>query len=193
MSELSSFYLLVGLGNPGNAYSKTRHNMGFRVVQALAEKNGWSFRKEKSSFSELAEGKKGDKTLLLLLPQTYMNSSGEAVRIAKEYYKLPMNNMMVVLDDIYLPFGSMRLKTSGSSGGHNGLKSIETHLGSQVYARLKIGVGDREGGDLADHVLSPFSKEEEEKVPSLIQKAVEGLEIWLSAGITKAMQHLNGP
>ena len=162
IEDLPSVYLVAGLGNPGEAYQGTRHNIGFRVVDALAAKHKLVFRKVQSFYGLVAEGNVEGKKVLLLKPQTYMNSSGESLKVCSSYYKIPSSQMFVVCDDIYLPFGSLKIKTSGGAGGHNGLKSIESHLGTQVYMRLKVGVGNRESGDLAEYVLSPFFDEEKQ-------------------------------
>lgn len=170
--------LIVGLGNPGKSYELTRHNVGFEVVKALAKKKGWSFHRDAKIEGEIAQGSVGEQKWFLLLPETYMNSSGEAVRRCVEYFKVPLEEILVVCDDIALPFGTLRLREKGSAGGHNGLRSIEEHLGSQHYARLRIGVGDRMEGDLADHVLGKFLAEEQEKLPTLIADASASVEKW---------------
>ncbi len=184
-------YLIVGLGNPGKAYVDTRHNIGFRVLQTLASKYNWTFTRVKALQGLLAKGSLGGKSIFFLMPETYMNSSGQAVKACISYYEIQLAQMCVVCDDIYLPFGKFRMKPSGGSGGHNGLKSLDAHLGTQEYARLRIGVGDREEGDLADHVLSSFSAEEKPKLPSLLQKASDALECFLDKGIVQAMQFAN--
>lgn len=191
MEERSPFYLIVGLGNPGRGYVNTRHNVGFKVIDAFAEKHQWMFKSAASLQGGLAEGTIEGKKVLLLKPQTYMNSSGESIRLAVAYYKIPLNQILVVCDDIYLPFGSLRMKTSGGSGGHNGLKSIESHLGTQVYTRLKVGISEKDGEDLADYVLGPFRSEEQEKLPSLLQHAAKALELWLLQGVVAATQFAN--
>ena len=191
MLDQSPFYLIVGLGNPGRAYADTRHNIGFKVVDALAKKHQCEFRSVNAFHGLIAEGVIEGKRTLLLKPQTYMNSSGEAVKVCSSYYKVPLTQMLVVSDDIYLPFDRIRIKTSGSSGGHNGLKSIESHLGTQVYMRLRGGVSNKSSEDLADYVLSPFLDEEKQKLPDLVEQAVNTLERWLSLGVVAAMQHTN--
>ncbi len=191
MVDQSLFYLIVGLGNPGRAYEKTRHNIGFQVVEAFAEKLGCGFRKASAFHGLVAEGVIGEKKIVILKPQTYMNSSGEAVKVCSSYYKVPSTQILVVSDDVYLPFDRIRLKASGGSGGHNGLKSIESHLGTQVYMRLRVGVSNKASGDLADYVLSPFLEEEKQRLPDLVKHAVETLELWLGEGIVIAMQHTN--
>lgn len=190
--EESPFYLLVGLGNPGSAYEFTRHNIGFHVLETWAEKKGWSFKTVSRLQGKLAQGVFEGKKVLLLLPMTYMNSSGESVRLCVDYFKVPRNNMMVISDDIAIDFGMLRVKPNGSSGGHNGLKSIESHIGTQVYSRMRVGVGDRQQGALVDHVLSRFSEEEMRQLPRLLDRSAEALEVWIKEGIVKAMQVANG-
>ncbi|MBS0628081.1 MAG: aminoacyl-tRNA hydrolase [Verrucomicrobia bacterium] len=184
-------YLIVGLGNPGKAYAETRHNIGFKVVQALADKHGWTFTRVKGMQGLLAKGVLGEKSVFLLMPETYMNSSGQAVKACISYYDIPLTQMCVVCDDIYLPFEKLRIRAFGGHGGQNGLKSIDAHLGTQEYARLRIGVGDRKEGDLADHVLSSFSLEEKPKIPDLLKRASDALECLVGKGIVQAMQFAN--
>lgn len=192
MQSLSAFYLIVGLGNPGVAYQTTRHNVGFRVVEGLAQKHGLVFRKDRTIQGSVAEGVLGEHKVLLVLPQTYMNSSGESVRTCVSYYKIPLSQVLVVCDDVYLPLGDLRIKTRGGCGGHNGLKSIESHLGTTAYARLRVGVGDLGVNALADHVLSSFSLDEEQQLMSPLHRAVQALECWLLRGIVAATQLANG-
>lgn len=185
-------YLIVGLGNPGKTYEDTRHNIGFRVMKAFAAKYGISFHpalvRAKGS---LGEGKVKDKKVYLLLPLTYMNESGLSVRKCVDYYKISPDSLIVVADDVALPFGRLRLRMQGSSGGHNGLKSVEAHLGTQEYMRLRIGVSDRQSGDLSDHVLGQFTKEEQKELPAIVDRAIHTLEVWLSEGMEVAMHEAN--
>ncbi|NDD58673.1 MAG: aminoacyl-tRNA hydrolase [Chlamydiae bacterium] len=190
--EEHSFYLLVGLGNPGSAYHYTRHNIGFHVLEHWAKKNGWSFKLVNSLQGKVAQGVYEGKKVILLLPMTYMNSSGESVRLVLDYFKVQLSHLMVISDDIAIPFSSLRVKPSGSSGGHNGLKSIESHLSTQIYPRMRVGVGDRTRGRLADFVLSRFSEEEMEHMLPLLSRAESALEVWIKDGIVKAMQVANG-
>lgn len=186
-------FLIIGLGNPGRTYDDTRHNIGFQIVKALAAKYGITFRPSLvRAKGSLGEGKIQEKKTLLLLPLTYMNESGQSVRKCTSYYKVPTSNLIVVTDDVALAFGQMRLRAKGGSGGHNGLKSIEAHLGTQEYNRLRIGVGDRERGDLADYVLGRFTQVEQKNLPEIIDRAMEALEVWLKDGIEAAMQKANG-
>lgn len=171
--------LVVGLGNPGSAYEGTRHNVGFQVVKMWAAKQDLSFRAAAHLSAELAQGKVGEMKVLLLLPMTYMNSSGEAVRLCVDYFKVSLEDLLIVCDDIALPLEEMRLRLEGSAGGHNGLKSIEAHLGTQKYPRLRIGIGDRAEGDLSDHVLGRFTEQESRLLPEIFTRAVEVLDMWI--------------
>ena len=191
MTEKKEFYLIVGLGNPGLAYAHTRHNIGFCALDALASKWGCSFRKSKGFCAAIAENRMEGKKVILLKPETYMNSSGEAVRACSSFYDIPLEQICVVCDDIYLPFGKIRFRAFGGDGGHNGLKSISTHLMTQSYPRLRIGVGDDRLGDLSDHVLGPFYEEEKQEIPNLVQRACDALTCWLGKGIIEAMQETN--
>jgi len=185
-------YLIVGLGNPGKTYDDTRHNIGFKVVKALAEKHKISFRSSLFRMKgSVGEGIVSEKKAQLLLPLTFMNESGRAVRKAVDYYQLPLGHLIVVVDDVDLPFGTLRLREKGSSGGHKGLKSIEAHLGTQDYTRLKVGVGGREKGDLADYVLGKFTKEEQSALSEIIDRAVMALELWIAEGAEPASQKVN--
>jgi PTH1 family peptidyl-tRNA hydrolase len=169
----------------------TRHNVGFHVLQALADKQQWRFVRSKGLQGSIARGVLGEKKVILLMPETYMNSSGESVRAALAEYELPRSQVCVVCDDIYLPLGALRMRAFGGSGGHNGLKSIDAHLGTNEYPRLRIGVGDRVDGDLSDHVLSRFLPDELEKLPVAVDKACEMLLLWIEKGIIEAMQQGN--
>ncbi len=192
VKDASSFYLIVGLGNPGDAYDYTRHNVGFHILEHFAKKRGWIFKTVSTVQGRLAQGVLKGKKVLLLLPMTYMNSSGSSVRLVIDYFKVSTDNMMVISDEISLPFGALRIKPSGSSGGHNGLKSIETHLSSQIYPRMRVGVGNKTHGTLADYVLSRLSEDEIKHSSHLFDRAVAALEVWIEEGIVKAMQIANG-
>jgi PTH1 family peptidyl-tRNA hydrolase len=187
----TALQLVVGLGNPGSAYDATRHNIGFQVIRALASKKGWAFHAKPSLEAELAQGALDDRKVLLLLPITYMNSSGEAVNKCIQYFKVPLDQLLVVVDDVYLPFSEMRFREKGSAGGHNGLKSIEAHVNSQHYARLRIGVGEPQREDLADYVLGKFTVEEAKQLPEIIDKATEVVEAWLREGMKGAFTILS--
>ncbi len=163
--------LVVGLGNPGKEYERTRHNLGFLVIERLAEEWGIPLKKERKFLGWMGRGKVGERDLILLMPTTYMNESGRAVQKVCHYYQLAPNEVAVIADDAALPFEELRLRGGGSSGGHNGLKSIEQALGTQNYVRLRMGVGHR--GELTSHVLGPFNREEGEALPALLQRGAE--------------------
>ncbi len=167
-----SIKLVVGLGNPGKKYERTRHNMGFLVVRALADGWGLTLKSERKMLGETARGRVGNKQIHLLLPTTYMNESGRAVGSYSNYYHIEAHEVLVISDDADLPFGELRFREKGSSGGHNGLKSIEQALGTQAYPRLRIGIG-REGEELIGHVLGRFSPAEEKRLEGLIREAKE--------------------
>jgi len=172
--------LIVGLGNPGSAYEKTRHNAGFRVVRTLAKRHGIRLRKKVRLGAEFGEGAVGPCEVGILLPMIYMNRSGFSVAKAMKAYGV--DRLIVVVDDIAFPVGTVRLKESGSSGGHNGLKSIEECLRTQQFARLRIGIGHPQGANLADYVLSPFDEEEEKALPQVFNHAADKLEEWIEQG-----------
>jgi len=193
--------LIVGLGNPGKEYEKTRHNVGFRVLELLAGKLLTDF--DRSKFKgEYATGSvddsKGDKIeLMLLKPQTFMNLSGEAVLGFSSFYKIGLEDILAVSDDVCLPVGTLRMRGGGSDGGQKGLKDISRRLGSQQYPRLRVGVGGREEGrehppvDLAGHVLSRFSSSEEEILKKSLAEAADACLVWARKGISAAMNGFN--
>lgn len=176
---VSKSILIVGLGNPGKKYEMTRHNLGFMIVKAFAEKHGWAFKKERFLKGEVALGREDEAQIIMLLPDTYMNLSGQAVRKTVDFFKVALSDLIVVCDDIALDFGVIRYRDKGSSGGHKGLKDIEVQLGTQEYSRLRAGIGDRECGLLEDYVLSPFIEEEKIRLPEVIKEGVGFLEKWL--------------
>ncbi len=193
-------FLIVGLGNPGSKYERTRHNLGFMVVDALAHKLGIAFKKGSRIAGEVANGshKVGqgangaaeEQKVVLLKPTTYMNLSGQAVRQAVNYYKIALPQLLIVVDDVYLKFGAMRLRPSGSPGGHNGLKSIEACLTTPDYPRLRMGVGPQEGDlesglgnqALEDYVLGRFTFSEQVDLAQFVEKGVSVAEAWLTQG-----------
>jgi peptidyl-tRNA hydrolase, PTH1 family len=186
-----SSYLIIGLGNKGRAYKDTRHNVGFNVVDAIAEKYKGVFQKKERLKGEVAQVAIDDKKVFLLKPSTYMNNSGQAVRATKDYYKIAICNLMVVADDIAIPFGEFRIKKDSGPGGHKGLESIESSLSSNRYPRLKVGIGDRTCGDLVSHVLGKWSSEEKKELLNLEQKAMDIIHLWLMQGIVVAMNLTN--
>jgi len=190
---MEPMHLIVGLGNPGADYAKTRHNAGFLLVEKLANqwKAGWN--SERKFVARLAKAGHGGKKVLLCEPQTFMNLSGEAVAAVQQYYQLPLENILVVVDDADLPLGEIRLRPGGGSGGHHGLESLAQHLGSKAYARLRIGIGrQNEARQITGHVLGKFSADESALLEKVLERAAGQMECWLSAGLQKAMNQFNG-
>ena len=186
----ASMKLIVGLGNPENKYDDTRHNVGFRVIDALAERFGATVRRKK--FNALAEEVHAEDTKLLLLkPQQYMNRSGHVVATAAGFYKLGPADILVVTDDMALDVGRIRLRAKGSAGGHNGLKDIIARLGSDDFSRLRVGIGDSGRMDAAAYVLSRFSADEREVIDQTIRTAVDAICCWLRDGVDLAMTRYN--
>lgn len=183
--------LIVGLGNPGKAYKRTRHNIGFEAVDLLAQKHGLEFKKQLKFKGLLAEGKIGEDSVFILKPLTFMNLSGEAVALVMRAYQVDLSRLLILADDVALPLGQLRIRINSGSGGHNGLKSVEGCLQTNRYPRLRIGVGDRDHGELTDHVLGRFSQEEETLIPSVLERVVQAVEIWLGEGLTSAMNYAN--
>lgn len=173
--------IVVGLRNPGADYEGTRHNVGSEVVQRLLERLGETPGKAPARISgQIAQTGVGDDRSLFLLPYTYMNESGRVVRAALDYYKVAPEDLLVVHDDIDLPFGRLRLQVAGGSGGHNGIRSVEKAVGSKDFSRLKVGVGRPPGSqDPASYVLRPFAKSERPEVDLMVQDAVDVVERWL--------------
>ena len=178
--------LVVGLGNPGKRYERTRHNVGFRVVELVARRHDASA--WRSKFSALMTDA-SDVHAILLMPQTFMNESGESVGPAASFYKVPPDRVLVVCDDINLPFGRLRFRRSGSDGGHNGLKSVIFALNTLDFPRLRVGIG-REG-DPIDHVIGAFNKQEETALPGIVERAADGVETFLRAGSDAAVAAVN--
>lgn len=185
-------YLIVGLGNPGKKYELTRHNAGFLFLDLLAEKCGAKIDRIKFK-SLIGMADVGGKKCLLVKPQTFMNNSGEAVREAAGFYKIPPEKTIVVFDDISLPCGKMRIRRKGSDGGHNGIKSIIYLTGSDMYPRIKLGIGEKPHPDyeLADWVLSTFKKDELAALRDAAEKACSAAELMVNGEIDKAMSKFN--
>lgn len=186
-------YIIVGLGNPGRQYEHTRHNVGFDVMDAIAEKYNISIseKKHKALYGKgIIEGQK----VVLAKPQTFMNLSGESVAELLNYYKIdPEEELIVIFDDISLAPGNIRIRKKGSAGGHNGIKNIIAMTGTQNFKRIKVGVGEKpKGWDLADHVLGHFEKADREQVESAIEDAVAAAELMLRDEVDAAMNQFNG-
>ena len=183
-------YLVVGLGNIGAEYAATRHNIGFMILDAWAQASNVVF--EPGRYGDMAVVRDKGREFYLLKPSTYMNLSGNAVRYWLQKLGLPTERLMVICDDINLPFGTIRLRRSGSDGGHNGLKHIAEQLESQDWARLRLGVGHEFAeGQQIDFVLGEFSPEQREEIPALAKKIVAGLRTWAFVGIDQAMSQVN--
>ena len=186
-------FLMVGLGNPGAEYAKTRHNAGFLLVEKLAERWKANWTLEKKFNARVARADRSEGRVLLCEPQTFMNSSGESVAPLAQFFRVPLSRLLVAVDDADIPFGEIRLRPGGSSGGHHGLESIEQHLGTREFARLRIGIGRKDGArQITDYVLGRFSAAETELAEKILSAAADQTEVWLKAGIQKAMSQFNG-
>ena len=203
---MENVFLIVGLGNPGADYAKTRHNAGFSLVEKLAARWKLSWRNERKFKARVARGEivgrasspstggtPVPRRVLLCQPQTFMNASGEAVKAVMSFYQLPLKNLLVAVDDADLPLGEIRLRAEGGSGGHHGLESIEQHLGTQTFARLRLGIGRQDGArEITDYVLDHFEKAEAAVMEKVLDRAADQAECWLADGIEMAMNRFNG-
>ena len=185
-------FVIVGLGNPGKKYENTRHNAGFMSIDALAEKYGINISEKKYKAlcgTGVIEGNK----VLLIKPQTFMNVSGESVRSVMDFYKIdPKEDMIVIYDDISLAPGNIRIRKKGSAGGHNGIKSIIAHAGTQNFMRIKVGVGEKPSGwDLADYVLGHFSEEDNQKLKDVMPDIIQAATLMVQGDVDKAMNDFN--
>ena len=183
-------FLIVGLGNPGREYENTRHNIGFAAVDVLAEKYNIDVNRTKFK-GEYGEGFINGNKVILLKPCTFMNLSGESVREAIDFYKLTEEEVLIIYDDISLELGRLRIREKGSAGGHNGIKSIINHMGTDVFTRIKIGVGAPKG-DLVNHVLGRFSKEEVNILKQTLDAVTEATAEIIDNGAKEAMNKFNG-
>ena len=185
--------LIAGLGNPGPQYAANRHNIGFRCLDRLAAEHGLTFdRRQKRALT--ARGVIAGREVLLVKPQTFMNESGRAVVPLARFYKVPPARLLVVYDDLDLPPGTLRLRPSGGSGGHRGMRSIIAQLGSQEFPRLRIGIGRPPGRmDPAAYVLQDFAPEEWPLMEETLARAIAAIEVWLTEGLDAAMSRYNGP
>ena len=191
---MESAYCIAGLGNPGVDYVDTRHNAGFLAAEELASHWGVSWRSHRRFRSLMAQAKWRGRNVVLCRPQTFMNRSGEALGQVVSYYRVPIENLLVVVDDADLPVGRIRLKPRGSCGGHHGLESVDQHLGSSEYPRLRIGIGRTETGrrEITQHVLGRFDAEERDRMEPVFKRVTEQIECWLIEGVRLAMNRFNG-
>lgn len=184
-------YLIAGLGNPTKEYEKTRHNVGFEAIDILADKAGTTVT-EKKHKALYGKGYIGGQKVILAKPQTYMNLSGESIREIADFYKIEPENIIILCDDINLSEGQLRIRLKGSAGGHNGLKNIISHLGTQEFPRIRIGVGEKPRGmDLADYVLGRFPKEQQAVMEEAYRDAAEAACMMIEDGADAAMNHYN--
>jgi PTH1 family peptidyl-tRNA hydrolase len=182
-------FIVVGLGNPGNKYKFTRHNIGFRIVDSIAEENDIPFKSGKGDYYFSEYKYKGDR-VILVKPVTFMNNTGLAIYQILKYFPVSIKNLLIVYDDFNLPFGTLRFRKDGSDGGHNGLKSIIYHLNSNIFNRLRFGIGT-EFKNSVSFVLSKFKKNEEKEIEELISTAKFGIENWIDEGIELTMNRFN--
>lgn len=191
---MEQWHVIAGLGNPGAQYARTRHNIGFMAVEELAKRWRAAWAKEKKLSARIARVDQAGRKALVCQPDTFMNASGEAVAKVATYYRVERKNLLVVVDDADLDFGALRLRPEGSSGGHHGLESIQQHLGSTEFPRLRIGIGrnDPATREITGHVLSQFRKDESELLGKVLTRACDQIECWLAEGILSAMNQFNG-
>ena len=183
--------LVVGLGNIGQEYAETRHNIGFKILDFLAEREGFAF--ESAKLGTLASFKHKGKSILCLKPSTYMNLSGKAVKYWMEKEKIPLENLLIITDDINLPFGTIRLKTQGSDGGHNGLKDIQNTLQTTQYNRFRFGVGSEfSKGRQIEYVLGAWNEDESRALPERLQKSTDLIRSFAFSGVKNTMNLFNG-
>lgn len=190
---MEPLHLIVGLGNPGAEYAASRHNAGFMLVDRLAKVWRADWRGERKFVSQVAAVGGGGRKKVLCKPQTFMNLSGEAVGAVVQFYRVPLQNILVAVDDADLPLGEIRLRPGGGSGGHHGLDSVTQHLGSREYARLRIGIGRKNSlREITNHVLGRFDAGEKRLLDEVLSRAAGQVECWLSDGLQKAMSQFNG-
>jgi peptidyl-tRNA hydrolase, PTH1 family len=192
--RMDLLYLIAGLGNPGSEYALTRHNAGFLAVERFGAKYLAEWKRESRFRARVARMAAGPNKVVLCEPETFMNLSGEAIAPLAGFFKVPTNRILVLVDDADLPLGQIRMRAEGSSGGHHGLESIEKNLGTRSFARQRIGIGrtERQGREIAGHVLGKFTADERELLERVLEQAVAQIDCYLAAGIEKAMSQFNG-
>lgn len=191
---MENLYLIAGLGNPGDDYAGTRHNIGFMLVDRLAREWAVEWKRERKFHSRVGRVERDGRRIILCQPQTFMNDSGEAIGAVRRFYQLGLTQLLVAVDDADLPLGQIRLRSEGSSGGHHGLESIERQLGGCGYPRQRLGIGRREsdGRQITNYVLGRFTPAEHEIVEKTLARAAGQVDCWLRAGISEAMNRFNG-
>ena len=191
---MDAVYLVAGLGNPGSEYVRTRHNAGFLAVECFGKKFSADWKNDRRSRARIARVEVAGLKVVLSEPQTYMNASGEAIAALTGFYKIPPERMVVAVDDADLPFGQIRLRSEGSSGGHHGLESIEERLGTRGFPRLRVGIGRTDRGlrEITGHVLGRFSEDEAELLEKVLERCASQIECFLTEGVQKAMSLYNG-
>ena len=190
---MEPLHLIVGLGNPGAEYAQTRHNAGFLLVEKLASRWQADWANERKFAARIARTGRRGRKVLLCEPQTFMNLSGVTVGAVVDFYQLPVAQVLVAVDDADLSLGEIRLRASGSSGGHHGLESIEQHLATREFARLRIGIGRQDGvREITNHVLGKFDSAGGELLEKVLDRAAGQIECWLEGGLEKAMSQFNG-
>ncbi len=191
---MDSWYLIVGLGNPGGRYSATRHNAGFMALDCLADRWSGNWVEEKKFNARVALVNIDDRRVVLCQPQTYMNLSGEAVGSLVRFYKIALDQLLIIVDDVSIPLGELRLRPQGGSGGHHGLESIELHVAGSGFARQRIGIGKpvRGDGGLTGHVLGTFGEAESNLIERVLKRSADQVCSWLSEGAQMAMNDFNG-
>jgi PTH1 family peptidyl-tRNA hydrolase len=191
---VENLYLIAGLGNPGREYSETRHNAGFMVVDRFAERRAAVWKPEEKFQARAARVEFEGRRLVLFEPWTFMNSSGAAVQAIGAYFRIPVGNLLVVVDDADLTLGELRMRDSGRSGGHHGLESIEKHLGTREYLRMRVGIGRRVDGvrEITNYVLRRFERGDRPLLEAVLERACDQIECWLRLGRQRAMNDYNG-
>lgn len=191
---MENAWLIAGLGNPGRQYARTRHNAGFMAVDRLARRWRSDWSEEPKFQSRLSKCERGEKRVVLCQPLTYMNASGEAVGALAGFYHVPLEHLLVVVDDADLALGELRMRPRGSSGGHHGLESVQNHVHSAEFTRLRIGIGRGENTarQITGHVLGAFQDDESALVDALLDRACDQIECWLDQGVMDAMNRFNG-
>jgi PTH1 family peptidyl-tRNA hydrolase len=191
LNEPNNFFLIVGLGNPGREYVGSRHNLGFMVLDRLAARLGTSFGRVQAH-ALVAKGDHQERRIILAKPQTYMNLSGQAVESLARFYKVPLEHLLVVYDDVDLPLGTLRLRPDGGSAGQKGMRSIIERLGTQALPRLRVGIGRPPGRmEAAAYVLQDFSRQETELLPQILERAGEAVLVFVTRGLETAMNQYN--